>query len=173
MVRGRQLKVYLHPDDRPAVDAYVHGELESLLLKERSNDPDGFEVLDSREGGMGRLICPRSAVGHLEPRYVETRDEWILGVQGNPLVEWWFSKLNGGLLYPGRFYYMPSDSPSTSGRDYPPDFMPMAKRLFKWVRSETVTVETEWGAERVGPVAEAMLRAGSITLRRNPPGSRI
>ncbi|BCB76931.1 hypothetical protein GCM10022251_76220 [Phytohabitans flavus] len=172
-VKGRQLKVYLHPQDRPAVDAFVQRELASALLSERSRDRGGFEVQDSQAGGMGRLICPRPMVPDLNPRYIEARDEWILDVQVDPLIEWWFSRLDDDQLYPGRFYYLPSVSASNSKANKPAEFLAMATRLLGWVREETVVFDTEWGSERLGPVAAEMLQGGRISLRRNPPGSRM
>jgi hypothetical protein len=165
MAQGRQLKVYLHPEDRPAVDEYVRGELAGALLTERSRDSHGFEVADSAGGGTGRLICPGSLVAGLRPRHIAARDEWILDPATDPLIEWWFAKLDEGVLFPGRFYYLPSGQP--------PEFLETAKGLFAWVRAHTEQVETEWGTERLGPRAAGLLRAGLISLRRNPPGSRI
>ncbi len=164
MAQGRQLRVYLHPEDRPAVDEYVRGELAGALLTERSPDPHGFEVADSAAGGIGRLICPKPLVTELHPRHIAAREEWVLNVSTDPLIEWWFSLLDEGMLFPGRFYYLPA------GR--PPELLETAKRLFKWVRANTEQVETEWGTERLGPKAAGLLRAGAIKLRVNPPGSR-
>lgn len=172
-MRGRQLKVYLHPKDRPLVDAFVREELASALLKERSRDRAGFETRESKDLWTGLLICPRSLLAELDPRYIEARDEWIIDVHTNPVVEWWFSKLDSGLLYPGRFYYVPSGFAGGSGRDGTKDFLVVADKLFKWLRTKTCVVETEWGTERLGPVAAEMVREGQISLRRNPPGSRI
>lgn len=173
-MRGKQLKVYLHPDDHLAVYEYVQSELDSVLLRERASDPGDFQAGDATGGGAGRLICPRSMVGRLEPRYIEVRGEWVLDVQRNPVVEWWFSKLDNDFLYPGRFYCVPGASYSKSGDiQNAPEFSDMANRLFRWVRSRTLNFETEWGTEKVGPSAAEKLQTGSVGIRRNPPGSRI
>jgi hypothetical protein len=165
MTQGRQLKVYLHPEDRPAVDAYVRGELAGALLTERSPDRESFEVADSATGGPGRLICPRPLVADLHPRHIEARDEWVLSVAADPLIEWWFSRLEDGELSPGRFYYLPrgtSDEPAAT-----------ARRLFAWLRRFTTRVGTGWGTELLGPRAAELVGAGELRLRANPPGSRI
>ncbi|MFG1992483.1 hypothetical protein ACGFJ7_21140 [Actinoplanes sp. NPDC048988] len=162
MATGRQLKVYLHPEDRPAVDDYVRRELGGVLLRERSADRASLVTADSRDG-MARLIGLASQAARLEPRYVEPRDEWVMSLQSGPLIEWWFSKLDDDQLYPGRFYYLPHD-------DEP--FTKAATSLFTWVRRYAPAVPAEWGPERLGPAAAEMVRAGKLSLRRNPPGSR-
>jgi len=170
MARGRQLRVYLHPDDRLAIDAFVRYELGAALLMERSRDRDGFEVEDSRSGGMKRLLTPRRFLRELSPRHIEATDEWILNVANDPLIEWVLSRLYNGLLYPGRFYYLQR---LDSGADQQHDLVKTADRLFRWVRSQTLAVETEWGSERLGAMAAELVRDGQVSLRFGPPGSRI
>ncbi|MEE1807256.1 hypothetical protein, partial [Streptomyces sp. BE133] len=161
-------------DPGSAVYAYVRDELGSLILRERASNPESFQVTEAVEAGVGRLICPLSLCENLQPRYIAATGEWMLGIQLNPAVEWWFSKIANGLLYPGRFYSMPASSyPDFGDRGQLDEFAAMANRLFRWVRSWTVIFETEWGVERVGPVAAELLRSGDIALRRNPPGSRL
>ncbi|MFJ8011072.1 hypothetical protein [Streptomyces sp. NPDC096339] len=173
-MRGKQLKVYLHPGDHSAVYAYVRDDLGSLVLRERASNPESFQVAEAEEVGAGRFICPLSLADDLHPRHIAATGEWMLDIQTNPVVEWWFSKIADGLLYPGRFYSMPASSYADFGnRGQLDDFSEMANRLFKWARSWAVIVETEWGVERVGPVAAELLRSGDIALRRNPPGSRL
>ncbi len=122
---------------------------------------------------MGKLICPASLLGRLDPRHIEARDEWVLDVAEDPLVEWWLSKLDDKLLYPGRFYYVPFTLAGSVFIEKDEEFLSTAERLFKWVRKETRAVETEWGRERLGSVAAEKLQNGEISLRQNPPGSRI
>jgi hypothetical protein len=176
-VRGKQLKVYLHPDDHAAVEHQVERELGSLLLLERSPDPTDFVADGGRLGaarGMGRLVCPASLVGELQPRFIQTNDEWMLNLQANPVIEWWFSKLADGVLYPGRFFALPASTyAETFRREELEEFTSVTTNLFRWVRSWTVPVETDWGAERLGPKAAVLVSDGDLSLRRNPPGSRL
>ncbi|MFE5676932.1 hypothetical protein ACFQ7B_22525 [Streptomyces erythrochromogenes] len=173
-MRGKQLKVYLHPDDHAAVQAYVHDKLSSLVLQERARNPERLQIADVKEGGVGRLICHPSLTGSLRPRHVEVTGEWVLDIQSNPVVEWWFSRVVENVLYPGRFYYMPASAyPQFDGGGRLGEFSDMADRLFCWVRSWAVKYEAEWGVEMVGPATAELLRNGDIALRRNPPGSRL
>jgi hypothetical protein len=174
MARGRQLKVYLHPDDHPAVFSRVQDELDAAVLRERAGAPEDFEVGDAPEKGPGRLLCPRSLTGGLRPRHIEVRDEWILDAGSSPVVEWWFSKLDKGFLHPGRLYWVPGDpDPGADDATSSRELASFANRLFTWMRSYTVRFEAEWGPERVGPLTAERLRDGDIALRRNPPGSSI
>jgi hypothetical protein len=170
---GKQLKVYLHPDDQPQVDDFVHGELASVLLAQRSPSPDPLELEGSGGSGMGPLICPASLLRNLQPRHIEARNEWILDVMTSPVIEWWLSKFDQGQLYPGRIYYVPQTTSGDSSTPKDKAFLEAADRLFKWMRKSTETVETEWGKERLGRIAATRFRNGEISLRRNPPGSRI
>ncbi|MFE1899468.1 hypothetical protein [Streptomyces yangpuensis] len=173
-MRGKQLKVYLHPDDHAAIQVYVRDGLGSLVLHERAENPERLRIADVQEGGAGRMICHRSLADYLRPRYVEVSGEWVLDIQENPVVEWWFSKFVENSLYPGRFYCVPASAYhdfDCAGRLG--EFSNMTNRLFWWVRSWVVEFEAEWGVEMVGPKAAELLRSGDITLRRNPPGSRL
>lgn len=170
---GKQLRVYLHPDDQAQVDDFVHGELASVLLAPRSPSPDPLRLEGSEGSGMGPLICPASLLDSLKPRYIEARNEWILDVITNPVIEWWLSKFEQGQLFPGRLYYVPKITSGDSAALKDKTFLETADRLFKWMRKYTDTVETEWGKKRLGKIAATKFRNGEITLRRNPPGSRI
>lgn len=108
----------------------------------------------------------------IEPHHIDLTGEWALDVQSGPLIEWWFSKLDRALLYPGRFYFMPP-APGDLETDQLAQFSELAARLFAGVRRMTPLVPTEWGSERMGPVAARMFGEGKISLRRGPPGSRI
>lgn len=169
---GKQLKVYLHPDDQAQVDDFVHGELASVLLAQRSPTPAPLELEGSGGSGMGPLVCPASLLGSLQPRHIEARGEWIIDVTTSPVIEWWVSKFDHGQLFPGRLYYVPQTPLGDTATPKGKEFLATAERLFKWMRKFTEAVETEWGKERLGKIAAAKLRNGEISLRRNPPGSR-
>jgi hypothetical protein len=167
-MRGRQIRVYLHPADRVAVDAFIHGELSCTLLAERSSSAVPSVLPDSAGPGMGVLICLTSMLQSLAPRHIPSRNEWVLEPETEPLIEWWYSRFENGLLFPGRFYYVPViDNHQKSA-----DFQSAADSLFRWVRRSTRMVNTEWGQERLGGEAAERFLRGEVALRRNPPGSR-
>jgi hypothetical protein len=168
-MRGKQVRVYLHPADHTDVDAFVHGDLASTLLAERSSVAEPAVLADSTGPGMGALICPASMLPVLTPRHIPSRNEWVLEVEREPLVEWWYSAFENGALFPGRFYYVPTGA---DNKQKPTDFLSSAEHLFRWVRRSTESVNTEWGRERLGRRAAEKFRRGEVVLRRNPPGLR-
>jgi hypothetical protein len=170
---GKQLRVYLHPDDQAQVDDFVRGELTSVLLAQRSPSPDPLELEGSGGSGMGPLICPASLLGSLRPRHIEARNEWILDVMTSPVIEWWLSKFDHGQIFPGRLYYVPEITSGHGTARKDKAFLEAADRLFKWMRESTDAVETDWGKERLGRIAATKFQNGEVSLRRNPPGSRI
>jgi hypothetical protein len=78
MGTGRQVKVYLHPEDRQAVADFVRGRLGCVLLRERSADRASLETADVGDGSA-RLICLDSQASELRPRLIEARSEWVFG----------------------------------------------------------------------------------------------
>lgn len=118
---------------------------------------------------MSSLICPESCLDDLRPQRFEERDEWVADPLRDPVVEWWYSKLDGPLLFPGRFYYVPGTGPEA--RDA--QFVETGKRLFTWIRKFARKQEVGWGSELLGPQAALKRENGEISLRQNPPGSRL
>jgi hypothetical protein len=169
-MRGRQVRVYLDPADHPDVDAFVHDDLSCVLLAERSPTAAPTVLANSAGPGMGALVCPTSVLPLLTPRHIPPRNEWVLEVEREPVIEWWYSRFDNGTLFPGRFYYVPA---SVDAGEKPAEFLSAAERLFRWIRRSTETVDTEWGRERLGGRAAEKVRRGELTLRRNPPGSRL
>ena len=169
---GRQLRLYLHPGDHAAVEQFVHDDLASALVAERSHSPEPMEVDSDPDARPGTLICPRRLLASLEPRHIEAQGYYVLHPTRNPVVEWWYSKLTDDGLYPGRFYYLPG-GPSEGDVPWDDRFLQMAERLFQWARKSANLVDTDWGRERLGPVAAEQYLNGELQLRRNPPGSRI
>jgi len=109
-------------------------------------------------------------VSQLKPRHIVARDEWVLNIDAEPIIEWQFSRLDQGVLSPGRFFYIPTAGLDDSRVEKPFEFISSAKKLFGWLRRQTQMMDTEWGAERVGPITAELLRTGAITLRANPAG---
>src|SRR4051812_12921451 len=131
---GKQIKVYLHPKDRAAVRDYVRGDLASVLLAERWESSVPLELPSSEDPGNALLICPRELVDSLSARYVAAKDQWVVDPVSAPVIEWWHSALVDGMLYPGRFYYVPTvqGESAHSGKDE--RFLAVAGHLFRWVR---------------------------------------
>lgn len=170
---GRQLKVYLHPEDHVEIDNFVRNDLNCVLLAERSPSSVSLELHSSREtSATGSLICPAALVGNLSLRGLANRKEWVIELGANPVIEWWYSKLDGDELHPGRFYYIPMRSIDGVAYEKDDAFLDVATRLFAWIRRTTIYVATEWGRERLGTEAADRFRDGTLGLRRNPPGSR-
>jgi hypothetical protein len=168
-MRGRQIKLYLHPDDRRDVENFIRSELKSALLPPRWTGPSPRPPRVTSEEGMSSLICPACCLDDLRPRRIEDRDEWVADPSRDPVVEWWYSKLDGSLLFPGRFYYVPGKEQEAADEQ----LVDAGKRLFTWVRKFAGKREVGWGSEHLGPRAALAWERGEITLRQNPPGSRI
>lgn len=169
---GRQLRIYLHPDDRHEVESFVANRLGAVLLAPRS--PTASLVRSSVIEGSSAMVCPVSRVDDLRPRYIESRHEWVLTAGRDPVIEWWYSKLDGDNLYPGRLYYVAARGgdefgSSTANRD----LISTAEALVKWMKKFAMRCDVAWGREYVGPRARLLLDAGELSLRQNPPGSRI
>jgi hypothetical protein len=171
IVASRQIKTYMLPDDRAAVEAFVKDELGSVLMAHRWPTPVPLEV--SSGTGQSSLVCPASLIDELNPRHIAARDEWVLDPLTDPVVEWWYSKFSEDVLFPGRLYYVLENPAGENGTRKDDRFLSMADALFKWIRRSTCYVETEWGRERFGANAASSYRRGDLVLRRNPPGSRI
>jgi hypothetical protein len=169
---GRQLRLYLHPADHAAVERYVHEDLASALVAERSDTPMAMEVDSNPDARPGALVCPRSLLTLLQPRHITTQGYYVLHASRDQVIEWWYSKLTADGLHPGRFYYVPSD-PMDGSAPRDERFLQVAERLFQWARKTATFVATEWGRERLGPEAASRYLNGELQLRRNPPGSRI
>lgn len=168
---GRQIKVYMHPADHAAVEQQVR-ELDAVLLAKHWNSTRPVELEHTADAGLGAFICHRSALESIHPMYIEVRDWWEPSVFDDPIIEWWFSKLDNDTLYPGRFYYIPEVSPSSGSGFLTDEFLGTADRLFRWVRRTIKLVDVEWGRERLGAHALDLHSSGKLNLHKGPPGTR-
>lgn len=168
---GRQVKIYLHPDDRREVESFVTAQLDSALLAPRWKTTTPQRVSSSQ--GQLALICPNSLIDSLHPRHIKSRDEWVLSAGHDPVIEWWHSKLEGSNLYPGRIYYVPGSDEMAVGTEGERLLGSVAGNLMRWIKEFARKTEVDWGYEYVSPQAAIKLVDGELHLRRNPPGSRI
>lgn len=156
------------------IDDFIHDELGCVLLAERSPSNVPLKLTrSSPESALGALICPVSSMAGLHLRHLATVDEWVTELSANPVIEWWYSRLAGNTLYPGRFYYVPAVAMDDKYQEKSSIFLKKAGALFKWLRKSTTLTATEWGRERLGQRAAVKFSEGVIRLRQNPPGSRI
>ena len=171
-MRGRQVKVYLHPEDHAMVDDFVHNQLGCVLLAENSRSRTPQELPRSYAGDdLGALICRPDTVSELSTMHIPRTGMWWCESTENPVIEWSYSKLDGDTLYPGRFFFVPEALVDDAYKEKDPAFVESGDRLVKWVRRTIPLTATEWGRERLGPVAAEMLAKGALKLRQNPPGS--
>jgi hypothetical protein len=166
---GRQIKVYLHPEDHRAVEEFVREKLACTLVAERSRSRTPTEIDSSPEIGWSALICPVDSLRTIKPEYVEAQGYWLTSPTKHPVIEWMYSRLADDGIHPGRFYYV-ADHFGGARLPEPRDeaFVKTAERLFRWVQKTTQWVETGWGRERLGPVAAARHRAGGLAIHMNP-----
>jgi hypothetical protein len=90
---GRQVRLYLHPDDQTEFVELVQGEMQAVLLTPRSVSPEPSIVDSWQAAGYFARICQSTMLGSLVPEHFSTRDEWYFDTSENPLVEWSMSVL--------------------------------------------------------------------------------
>lgn len=169
---GRQVKIYLHPEDHSDVDRYIRERLGAALLADQWNSERPQGVVTSCGSGPVVYVCPQGLIGDLRPRFIASQNHWVVDVNADPLIEWRSSKLIEGDLYPGRLYYVPWVVDREGKHTKVAEFTSVADKFFRWMRDYTSWVETDWGREKVGPHAMNLLNRKRICLKMNPPAAR-
>jgi hypothetical protein len=116
------------------------------------------------------FVCPHELVRDLHPIYSEPKSEYVVNAWTDPVIEWMHSRLVDGMLYPGRFYYCPQVEHDGVLVPQPELLTSTAERLFRWLRRRMPWFETDWGRERLGPIAAAKFVQSEISIDVSPLG---
>jgi hypothetical protein len=168
---GRQVEFYSHPVDYAALEEYIRNGIDSVILADRSSSPVP-ERLASVRGEIKTFICPSKMISCIQAHLIANRGYWLVDVNENPVVEWWHSKVISQDIYSGRFYYVPWKFSDGVREDKDELFLETARKLFAWVRKNTVFVDVPWGRVRVGLKTKELIDEGVLILKMNSPTTR-
>src|SRR5215203_3186493 len=126
---GRQVSLYLHPDDHPALQGWLdeHG----LLVFPRAVRCAPFERIadigpardDTDESAL--VVCSKHDAGTFRCWYNAKFQSFTIDPHQSPVVEFDRSVLGADVLWSGRLWFVP--------QEYPPDFVEWADALLRWV----------------------------------------
>jgi hypothetical protein len=75
---GRQVRLYLHPEDHPLVESFIRDELDCTLVAWRWESTVPVEIESSPSEHFEAFICPRPLLASVNPRYIETQGYWVV-----------------------------------------------------------------------------------------------
>jgi hypothetical protein len=127
---GRQVALYLHPDDHPSLQAWL--DERGLLVFPSSVACAPIRAVPAIAAAQddtdddGLVICSKHDAGTFHCCYNARFQSFRIDPRASPVVEFDRSILEADVLWSGRFWFVP--------REYPPDFVKWADALLRWVR---------------------------------------